>query len=57
MPWRLIKTIIVLPGNVLVFIPAVILWLAKDTKYSAELATPGRKIKIKIRHCFFEGEI
>ena len=39
MPWRLIKTIIVLPGNVLVFIPAVILWIAKDTKYSAELAT------------------
>jgi protein-S-isoprenylcysteine O-methyltransferase Ste14 len=39
MPWRLIKTIIVLPGNVLVFIPAVILWIAKDTMYSAELAT------------------
>jgi len=42
MPWRIIKTIIVLPGNVLVFIPAVILWVAKDTKYSAALATTGR---------------
>ena len=39
MQWRLIKTIIVLPANVLVFIPAAILWTAKDTKNSAELAT------------------
>jgi len=42
MHWRLIKTIIVLPGNVLVFIPALILWIARDTAFSAALVTADR---------------
>ena len=42
MYWRLIKTIIVLPGNVLVLIPAVILWVARETAFSAALVTADR---------------
>jgi hypothetical protein len=35
----LIRALILLPGTVLVFIPAVILWAAKDSMLSARLAT------------------
>jgi len=34
--------IIVLPGTVLVFIPAVILWVAEDSKFPAKFATTGQ---------------
>ena len=42
MYWGLVRTLIVLPGTVLVFIPAVILWVAEDSKFSAELTTVGQ---------------
>ncbi|MCK5613295.1 isoprenylcysteine carboxylmethyltransferase family protein [Candidatus Pacearchaeota archaeon] len=42
MHWGLVRTLIVLPGTVLVFIPAVILWVAEDSKFSAELTTIGQ---------------
>jgi len=38
MNWGLIKTIIVLPGNVVVFIPAAILWISKLLGYSPKFA-------------------
>ena len=41
MHWRLIKAIILLPGNVLVIIPAVILWVTGDNGFSAQLVTAG----------------
>ena len=37
----LVRTIIVLPGTVLVFIPAAILWIAEHLKFSSRLALPG----------------
>ena len=42
MHWGLVRTIIVLPGTVLVFIPAAILWAAEDSKFSSRLTTPGQ---------------
>ena len=39
MHWGLVRIIIVFPGTVLVFIPAVILWVSEDSKFSATLAT------------------
>ena len=42
MNWGLIRTIIVLPGNVLVFIPAAILWISKRLGYSPKFAAPGQ---------------
>lgn len=42
MHWGLAKTIIVLPGTVLVFIPAVILLATQDSKFAPELASPAR---------------
>jgi protein-S-isoprenylcysteine O-methyltransferase Ste14 len=38
MNWRLIRTIIVLPGNVVVFIPAAILWISGRLGYSPKFA-------------------
>jgi len=40
--WGLVRTVIVLPGTVLVFIPAVILWVVEDSKFSAELTIVGQ---------------
>jgi protein-S-isoprenylcysteine O-methyltransferase Ste14 len=37
----LVRTIIVLPGTVLVFIPAAILWIAEHLKFSSRLSRPG----------------
>lgn len=42
MHWRLVKAIIVLPGTVLVFIPAVILLATLDSKFAPELASPAQ---------------
>ena len=42
MHWGLVKTVIVLPGTVLVFIPAFIVLAAKDSKFSAELTTASQ---------------
>jgi hypothetical protein len=36
----LVKTIIVLPGTVLVFIPLAILLVTQDSKFAPELASP-----------------
>ncbi len=44
MNWGLVRTIIILPGTVLVFIPAVILAVAKDSQFSFELAAPGQSV-------------
>lgn len=40
MTWRLIKAIIILPGTVLVFIPAAILFFSKGTRYAPDLQYP-----------------
>jgi protein-S-isoprenylcysteine O-methyltransferase Ste14 len=40
--WRLVRTIIVLPGTALVFIPAAILWAFADTKFAAQVVDPGQ---------------
>jgi protein-S-isoprenylcysteine O-methyltransferase Ste14 len=37
---RLVKTIIVLPGTVLIFIPAAILLVTQDSRFAPELASP-----------------
>lgn len=37
MNWSLIRTIILIPGTVMVFIPAIIIVLTENTKYSAKL--------------------
>ncbi len=42
MNWRLVRTIIVLPGNVLVFIPAAILWISKRLGYFPKFASAGQ---------------
>ncbi len=42
MAWGLVKAIIVLPGTVLVFVPAVILWVAGDWSFSYKLAAAGQ---------------
>ncbi|MEE8398760.1 MAG: methyltransferase [Desulfobacterales bacterium] len=39
--WRLMKAIIILPGAVLVFIPAAILLLSKGTRFSPDLQSPS----------------
>jgi len=44
MQWRLVRTIIVLPGTALVFIPAVILGVAKDSQFPPEIAAPGQSV-------------
>ena len=40
MNWGLVKTIIVLPGTVLIFIPGAILLATQDSKFAPELASP-----------------
>jgi protein-S-isoprenylcysteine O-methyltransferase Ste14 len=40
--WRLVKTIIALPGTVLVFVPAFILIIANHLNFSHELLTPDQ---------------
>ena len=42
MNWRLLKTIIALPGMALVFVPAIILAIANNTNFSHHFATPNR---------------
>jgi protein-S-isoprenylcysteine O-methyltransferase Ste14 len=42
MHWGLVITIIVLPGTVLVFIPAIILLLTRDSWFSPEFANPSQ---------------
>jgi hypothetical protein len=42
MHWGLVRTIIVLPGTVLLFIPAIILLISKDSGFAPELTTPSQ---------------
>ncbi|MFQ5582276.1 MAG: methyltransferase family protein [Mariprofundaceae bacterium] len=42
MNWALIRTVIILPGNALVFIPAIIVWMSRDTTYAASLPDLGQ---------------
>ncbi len=42
MSWRLVRTIIVLPGNVVVFIPAAILWISERLGYSPKFVAPDQ---------------
>ncbi len=42
MHWALVKTIILLPCTVIVFIPAVILLATQDTKFAPELVSPSQ---------------
>jgi protein-S-isoprenylcysteine O-methyltransferase Ste14 len=39
--WRLLKPILILPGNVLVVVPALILWAADGTAYGAAPISAG----------------
>ena len=38
--WGLARTTLVLPGTVLVFVPAAILWLSRDSPFAADLTSP-----------------
>ncbi|MBT3931326.1 MAG: isoprenylcysteine carboxylmethyltransferase family protein [Rhodospirillaceae bacterium] len=40
MSWRLLKVVVVLPGTVLVLVPAIILWAVADTGAAAEFRGP-----------------
>lgn len=40
----LVRTLILLPGTVLVFIPAAILAITKDSHFSAKFAAPGQTL-------------
>jgi len=40
MTWGLVKAIIILPGTVLVFVPAVILLFSRGTRFSPDLQCP-----------------
>jgi hypothetical protein len=40
--WALLRTIVILPGTVLVFVPAAILWASAGTDYAGALAGPGK---------------
>jgi len=42
MHWGLVKTIIVLPGTVLVFIPAIILLLTMDSRFHPKVTNPSQ---------------
>jgi protein-S-isoprenylcysteine O-methyltransferase Ste14 len=42
MHWGLVKAIIVLPGTVLVLIPAIILLATADSKFASEVASPAQ---------------
>ena len=42
MNWGLVRAIIILPGTALVFVPAAILIVAKNTNFSHQLAGPGQ---------------
>jgi protein-S-isoprenylcysteine O-methyltransferase Ste14 len=42
MHWGLVRTIIVLPGTVLLFIPAIILLISKDSGFAPKLTTPSQ---------------
>jgi protein-S-isoprenylcysteine O-methyltransferase Ste14 len=42
MHWGLVKTIVVLPGTVLVFIPALILLTTLDSQFAPQLASPAQ---------------
>ena len=39
--WRLARTIIILPGTAIVFVPAAILWVSRGTGLAAATAAPG----------------
>lgn len=41
---RLLRSIIILPGTVVVFVPAALVWFSRDSSLAAELATPGQAI-------------
>ncbi|MDQ6959175.1 MAG: isoprenylcysteine carboxylmethyltransferase family protein [Mariprofundaceae bacterium] len=41
MNWGLLRTIIILPGSALVFIPALILWVTGNTPYAASMPDTG----------------
>ena len=42
MMWRMIRTIIILPGTALVIVPGVILWSTASTGFAGALAEPGQ---------------
>ncbi len=42
MNWNLVRAIILLPGNVLVFIPFLILWLSPDSTLPPKITSPGQ---------------
>ena len=42
MTWSMVRTIIILPGMVVIFIPTAILWVTADTTFAGELLKPGR---------------
>ncbi len=44
MSWGLIKAIIVLPGTVLIFVPAIILAISANLDFTDQLATPDQMI-------------
>lgn len=41
MNWALLKTIVILPGTALVFVPSLVLWLTSEGPYAATPAGPA----------------
>jgi protein-S-isoprenylcysteine O-methyltransferase Ste14 len=41
-PTSLIRSIILLPGTTLIFIPGLILWITKDASFAASFASPSQ---------------
>ncbi len=41
MGWRLIKTVIILPGTALVAVPGLLLWIFAGGKYAAAPVAPA----------------
>ena len=44
MIWRWLRAVIVLPGSVLVFIPAGVVWSTAHTKFAAALVGPDEVV-------------
>jgi protein-S-isoprenylcysteine O-methyltransferase Ste14 len=40
----MLRSIIILPGTVVVFIPSVLVWLSRDSSSAAGLASPGQAV-------------
>jgi len=54
MTWSLMKAIIILPGTVLVFVPAAILIVSRGTRFSLDLQYPTEVTFFTNSYTFYE---